>query len=191
MINERKVRESFKQVKKDNEFLVKWISYLKERIEELSLIATQNEAAQNEHEEWKKNVEKKFNEHLMKQSEEKEIVHQQFTEAQNRIIRQYDGASLDILTEQQRKTLFLIGSLQREHGAQYVPVRTTNAELYGTQNVEKMQTTVANYLKRLEELHFIERMKKGRHSYVRLSEYGMKMLASHHVEQMKSPVMLH
>ncbi len=186
MLDEKKVKDAFRQAKKDNDFLLQWITYLKGCVDDVSLLSAQINVMQNDIEDMKNDIENRFNESLMKQHEEKVNVHQQFSEDNNNSF-----PSVESLTEQQKKTFFLISSLQREHGARYIPVRVVNSELYGPQNVGRMQSTVANYLKRLEELHFIERMKKGRLSYVKLSETGMKVIASHRFGEMKASVALH
>lgn len=175
MLDEKKVKDAFGKIKEEQANIVQWIFYLKERIDEFSLSLVQTTALENEIEELKKKMEQKSECASLNLQLPQEIIHQSFTEV-----------SLDQLTEQQKKTFFLVGSLQREHAP--VPVRAIAAELYGVENVEKMQTTIANYLKRLEELHLIQRTKKGRNSYVSLSELGMKLLASHHIGTIKASV---
>ncbi len=177
MLDEKKLKSAFGKIKQEHANIMQWILYLKERIDECSLSLAQISALEKEMEELKKNAEQKPENNSVNLQFPQEIIHQPFSEV-----------SLEQLTEQQKKTFFLVGSLQREHAP--VPVRALAAELYGAEHVEKMQTTIANYLKRLEELRLIQRMKKGRNSYVSLSELGMKLLASHHLEAIKMSVNL-
>lgn len=182
MLDEKRIKGAFNQIKAERENFANWVFYLKERIDELSLNLEELRAIQNEKEHIKKDhdnamiiEEKKFIETSLNLHQTKNEVQQNFTEF-----------SVENLTELQQKTFFLIGSLQRENNNHFIPVRTINSELYGANNIEKMQTTVANYLKRLEDCHLITRMKKGRHSYVALTELGIKTIASYHVEKIKN-----
>ena len=175
MLDEKRVKLAFEKIKKEQESIVQWVFYVKERIDEISLSLAQTTALEQEIEELKKRIEQKPEHASLNLQLPQKTLHQPLNEV-----------SLDQLTGQQKRTFFLVGSLQREHAP--VPVRAIAENLYGLENVEKMQTTIANYLKRLEELHLIQRTKKGRNSYVSLSELGMKLLASHHVETMKMSV---
>ena len=177
MLDEKKIKMAFGKIKEEHANIIQWLWYMKDRIDEVSLSLLQMNAVERELEEMKRKREQKEENTSLNLQLPQETLHQSISEV-----------SLEQLTGQQKRTFFLVGSLQREYAP--VPVRAIAAELYGMENVEKMQTTIANYLKRLEELHLIQRTKKGRNSYVLLSELGMKLLASHHVETMKTPVNL-
>lgn|SRR3989338_1816202 len=182
MLDEKRVKGAFKQIKAERENFANWIFYLKERIDELSLNLEEIRAIQNNAEEIKKKDIENSKIEGKKLNEPSVNLHPFSNEAQ----QHFTEFSVESLTELQQKTFFLIGSLQRENINQFIPVRMINSELYGANNIEKMQTTIANYLKRLEDCRLIARMKKGRHSYVALTELGIKTLASHHVEKIKN-----
>jgi len=175
MLDEKKIKMAFGKIKEEHANIIQWLWYMKDRIDEVSLSLLQMNAVERELEEMKRKREQKEENTSLNLQLPQETLHQSISEV-----------SLEQLTGQQKRTFFLVGSLQREHAP--VPVRAIAENLYGLENVEKMQTTIANYLKRLEELHLIQRTKKGRNSYVSLSELGMKLLASHHVETMKMSV---
>lgn len=186
---EKKVKDAFYLIKTDISLLVKWIDYFHGQMHEMSELVQEMRAQQEEFYAWKEMMEKRFNECSMNNAVKKLELHQQVSEA-SLPLPQRALPGIDSLTEQQKKTLFLVGSLQREQGT-YVPVRQVNAELYGEENVGHMQTTVANFLKKLEEMCLIERMRKGRQSLVRLSETGVQVLAHHHAHQLTGSVMPH
>ena len=166
MLDEKKVKVAFQRIREENLLLSEWIIYLKERVDALSTPPSSSLSHEVQ----------KVSENSVKIHERNGILHQHISETPGE-------KPIDDLTELQKRIFFLIGSLQREGGTPLVSVSQLTIEVYGAENRGRMQTTIANYLKRLEELCLVQRTKKGRNSFVSLSDYGREALATHHVEK--------
>ena len=76
------------------------------------------------------------------------------------------------LTQLEQKGLIFIGRLQNESGSNMIPVGSLTMNLYPEQLNRRIKTTISNVLKKLVELGFVNRERRGNQWYVGLTNSG-------------------
>lgn len=78
------------------------------------------------------------------------------------------------LTETQAVFLLRLAALLKESGQEWIPIKNLASELYPSKDYAAVRSTVSEYLTLLEELGFTKKKRKGKHTFVTLSEQGKK-----------------
>ncbi|MFO8016587.1 MAG: hypothetical protein R6U32_05770 [Candidatus Woesearchaeota archaeon] len=84
------------------------------------------------------------------------------------------------LTAQEKRIMVMAYRISREIGRDFVAMKTLVEELYP--NKGNKTSTVSRYISRLEELNLMERQRQGRHTYVKVTESGFKMIKEQYLK---------
>jgi len=131
-------------------------------------------------------LEKRFNEVLREFSEIREqftdisvkarsSVEAPETERKKRFVK-FSEVSFDELSSLEKKALVLLGRLQNESVAEWLPVGELTRALYGEMDVLSKRTTVSNVLKKLSEVGLADRERRGNYWYVRITVKGFEIV---------------
>lgn len=166
--------QGFSNVKRDIGALSGWVAYLQKTDEEknhrLDRIEAQLEHIMNE----LKDIE--FVEHT--QAPQKQLsAPKQEQENTKSVLAQFDMfKKLNSLTVQQRNLFNILCRIALESGNEYKSMVDIAQDVYANKSYGQVRTTLSAYTTRLEELGLVERTRKGRFVYIRLTKAAVEGL---------------
>ncbi len=103
-------------------------------------------------------------------SGEKEVVPPQpqiHLVSQGQLIKRNQKNKLwEALTEKQREICWKIAALSKEEDGDWISIKSLARELYPAKDYGKIRSTLSQYITVLEEMGYVERMRRGRETYV-------------------------
>jgi len=175
-----KLHHSFSNIKKDMIDISEWISHFKtkhnnhdERYETL------NKEINNLKEEIKY-LKSLFITHYQQSKEEAKTNTQEGIEEIFQPIPQ--EKILDSLTITQKELLKALARITHEHDIESVSLKDIKEEYYPNKSYSEVRTTISQYLDILIELGLILKKRKGRQTYVSLTEKGKRLFPNYKKE---------
>ena len=92
---------------------------------------------------------------------------------------------LDDLTETQKAIFFRLGAFQRESGQEWTALKTLASDLYPSKSYDKVRSTVSEYIGILVDAGFIHKLRKGKQTYLAITEKGKTYFKSNETKQPK------
>jgi hypothetical protein len=168
------LKTSFVRVKADIKVVRDWLSFFK----------TQSE----EHEQRFKNVESRIeelsevvaymadrdqNRPQQPQTHQQTTKEPQYYEYEKRISPPLPQKTiLEGLTETQQALFLRIGAFQRESGQDWTPLKSLAQDIYPGKSYDRVRSTISEYVGLLADVGLIRKMRKGKQTYVSITEQG-------------------
>lgn len=92
---------------------------------------------------------------------------------------------LDDLTETQKAIFFRLGAFQRESGQEWTALKTLASDLYPGKSYDKVRSTVSEYIGILVDAGLIHKLRKGKQTYIAITEKGKSYFKNNEVKQPK------
>ncbi len=96
---------------------------------------------------------------------------------------------LDDLTETQKAIFFRLGAFQRESGQEWTALKTLAMDLYPGKTYDKVRSTVSEYIGILVDARLIHKLRKGKQTYIAITEKGKSYFQNNEAKQPKSQEM--
>lgn len=93
------------------------------------------------------------------------------------------NAVFETLTETQNLLFLRLGALLMESGRDRIPFKTLAQETYPGKDYAAIRSTISEYLGILVDFGLVNKIRKGRNSYVQLTKKGME-----HFNKQKQPI---
>ncbi|MBT3866217.1 hypothetical protein HOF78_03930 [Candidatus Woesearchaeota archaeon] len=180
------LKHSFIRIKTDIKVVRDWLSFFKtrdeeyvdrfknmeSRIEEISQVMSYLAERENNPPRQQKPQES---------SKEKPYYHDETEKLPPRMER----TPMDDLTETQKAIFFRLGAFQRESGQEWTALKTLASDLYPSKSYDKVRSTVSEYIGILVDAGFIHKLRKGKQTYLAITEKGKTYFKTDEVKQPK------
>ena len=166
------IRNSFSNVKKDVSELGQWYKGLENKHKN-------NEYKFEEFEKRLKRLERELDYFLdikTPETKEKEIKNE-FKEA-NLVNNQLLSDTLNSLTTTHKKIFLTLFNLQKQLGTNKVSYKSLGHVLYSNKSYAEVRSTLSQYLSFLEDHGLVEKIRKGKESFVGLTDPGFDVIES-------------
>lgn len=185
---EKRIRRSLRQMRKENLDLENRLSVTTKVTMALCPLSKRFTELQQQFTE----IVKQFNTSSLNHKEGENKIPQKFQDQKQVVSSGLPEKWSGHLTQLEKKGLVFIGRLQNEAGSQMIPVGMLTSNLYPDRINQKIKTTVSNILKKLIDMGFIIRERRGNYWYVELTNRGFKKVKKVlHQNQLKSLVQLY
>jgi hypothetical protein len=95
---------------------------------------------------------------------------------------------LDNLTETQQALFLRIGAFQRESGQEWTPLKTLAQDIYPGKSYDRVRSTISEYVGLLVDVGLIKKMRKGKQTYVSVTEQGKTYFSKNNTKLPKKAV---
>ncbi|MDP3916734.1 MAG: hypothetical protein Q8Q42_00410 [Nanoarchaeota archaeon] len=180
------LKNSFNRIKSDIKVIRDWLSFFKTKNEEYN---------QNF-----KNIESRLDEMgevLAYLTEKDQIIQKaQISPKAPKEAQYYDYEEprstkitpLDHLTDTQKAIFFRLGAFQRESGQEWTPLKTLAQDIYPGKTYDKVRSTISEYIGILVDVSLIKKNRKGKQTYIGITEKGQEYLQQNAPKNTKKPL---
>jgi len=95
---------------------------------------------------------------------------------------------LETLTETQQALFLRIGAFQRESGQEWTPLKALAQDIYPGKSYDKVRSTISEYVGLLVDVGLIRKMRKGKQTYVSITEKGQNYFKKNESKSPKKQV---
>ena len=183
----KNLKKSFNHIKVDIKLVRDWLSFFKtkdgeyenrfkeieSRIEEIGQVIAyladkDQKTPQNQ---------QKITKEMQYYSDEEEIP-----------LQKINKSFLDGLTDTQRAMFLRLGVFQRESGQEWTSLKTLAQDIYPGKTYDKVRSTVSEYIGILVDAGLIEKTRKGKQTYITITEKGQQYFKKNDKKTLKKQV---